>query len=605
MPRPPRTALAAAALLVAAGALSCGGGSTGAADGQAPRNKPKRALAAASPEERQRMLDARFGAVQEIRKGPSPVLFTDVTKDAGVDFIQTNGRSESLYYVEILGTGVAFFDADGDGDMDLFFGNGRRLDPPPEVPPPGSRFYLNDGKGHFTDATQASGLANGGYQMGACAADYDNDGDQDLYVNHFDEKNAFYRNDGKGRFTDIAAKAGVPGGPDTDSSCSWGDVDGDGWVDLFVGYYVDHSVKNNVECREARRDGGGVIRRYCNPKDYKPLHQILYRNKKDGTFEDWSAHAGFGDWTGRALSADFTDFDDDGDLDLFIACDRTSNGFFVNDGTGRFADISVTNGTGLSDEGIAQAGMGSTTGDFDEDGRMDVAATYFEREANGIYRNLGGNQFENIAARSGTARPSFFLLAWGTELFDADLDSHLDWMVVNGHVLPNAEAFREPVAGYAQPKLFFLGRGDGTFENMATAAGPPFATDRVGRGLATADIDGDGDLDVVVSNQHDAPELLRNDSPRDGRHWLMLHPIGTKSNRDAIGTRLTLHHPDGRRLIREVKTGQSYLSQSDMRVHWGLGDASKVPLIEVRWPSGRTSRLENVAADQVLTVREP
>ena len=544
------------------------------------------------------------GVLAASRRGVSPVRFVDVTEEAGITFRHESGRSPEMFYVEPLGSGVIFFDANGDGAPDLYLLNGRRLTGPAQQPAPINSFYANDGKGHFTDATASSGLGDSRYSVGVCGADYDNDGDIDLYVTNFDGPNALYRNDGHGHFTDLAVEAGVEGGLAFDSSCAFADVDGDGLVDLYVDGYVDHSLRNNKICEAKLRDGSGTARRYCVPRDYEPIRDILYRNRGDGTFEDVSETSGIRRAIGRSLGVAFADLDDDGDEDLFVSCDRTPNLYFENIGGGRFREIAMTNGTALSDEGRAQAGMGVATGDYDGDGKLDVAVTYFENESNGLYRNLGGNRFAEMSVRSGTARPSFFLMGWGTEMFDADLDGNLDWMVVNGHFIDNVALFREPVAGYAQPNLFFLNRGDGTLESLESAAGPGLGIEKVSRGLAVADIDGDGDLDVIVSNNNDRPDLLRNDSPREGKHWLMVKTVGTRSNRDGIGARLTVHLP-GKMLVREVHSGQSYLSQSDLRVHLGLGSNSVVPRLEVRWPSGARSVIEIVPADQVLEILEP
>jgi len=557
------------------------------------------------------------------RRGPSPVRFVDATSESGITYVQDNGRSNDFFFVEQMSSGVAFFDADGDGDPDLLFVNGKKILGPPESPAPVNTFYRNDGKGHFTDDTAASGLGDPRYGVGVCCADYDNDGDEDVYVTNFDGPNGLYRNDGTGRFEDVAKQAGVEGKGDMDSACAFADVDGDGLLDLYVGAYADSSLRNNKVCEETRRDGLGKLRRYCPPKEHRPLPDILYHNRGDGTFEDWSGVSGIGSHTGRTLGVAFADYDDDGDPDIFVSCDRSPNLFFVNDGRGRFREIAGTNGTAVSDEGRIQAGMGIATSDFDGDGRIDAAVTYFEKESNGLYRNLGDNRFVQVERDSGSATASFFLMGWGTEFLDADLDGWPDWIVANGHLMDDIPMFREPVAGYEQPLLFYLNRGGGRFESLGEEAGPGLKTGHVGRGLATADIDGDGDCDVVISSLHAPATLLRNDSPRAGRHWLTVRLRGTKSNRDGVGARITVRMPspsgldraggsDGVGdpaspppiLVREIHTGQSYMSQSDLPAHFGLGAAAAVPELTVRWPSGSVTRLTNVKADQVLDIVE-
>jgi hypothetical protein len=530
------------------------------------------------------------------------VRFVDGTEAAGITFRHDKGKSEDRFYVEQICAGAIFFDAEGDGDPDLYLLDGTRVLGPPAGPPPVNTLYLNDGAGRFTDGTAVSGLGDPRYAEGVCGADVDNDGDQDLFVTNFDGPNALYVNDGAGRFADLASAAGVEGGPCLDSSAAFADVDNDGWLDLYVGYYLDHSRENNRVCRAPNRQGV-VKRRYCSVEAYEPLPDIFYRNKGDGSFEDASERFGIAGHLGRTLGVAFADYDDDGDADLFVACDRNANLYYQNVG-GRFEEQALDAGVAVSAAGRNQAGMGVVSGDFDGDQRIDVVVTYFEGEWNGFYRNCGKNRFEDVAARNGTAAASTLLLGWGVEFFDADLDGDLDVLVANGHVVDDIREFRKETAGYEQPNLFYRNDGRGSFISLGPAAGPGLELVKVSRGLAVADVDGDGDLDALVANLDDRPDLLRNDSPHAGRHWLLLRTLGTKSNRDGIGARVIAHLPD-RVLMREVRTGQSYLSQSDLRVHLGLGSTSVVPLLEVRWPSGRTSRLENVPADQVLQVVEP
>ncbi len=535
--------------------------------------------------------------------GSSPVHFVDGTEEAGILFRHDNGRSEDLFYVESIPVGAIFFDAEQDGDADLYLLNGARL-AEPKGALSSDVFYANDGTGHFADATAGSGLGDPSFSEGVSGADYDNDGDQDLYVTNFDAPNALYQNDGRARFRDAASEALVVGGPAFDSSSAFADLDNDGWLDLYVGSYMDHSMSNNPVCAWPKRDGSGPARRYCSVERFQPLPDILYRNRGDGTFEDVSASSGISHSIGRTLGIAFADYDDDGDQDIFVSSDRGANRYYENQGGLRFQEIGMRTGAALSKTGEKQAGMGVASDDFDGDGKIDVAVTYFEEEWNGFYKNLGGHLFTDVAEKNGTSVPSYALLGWGIDFFDADLDSDLDCLIANGHFLDNVHLFREPLAGYEQPLLFFLNDGQGNFESLGTAAGPALETEKVGRGLATADVDNDGDVDALVANLHDRPQLLINRTPRDGKHWLLVRTIGTKSNRDGIGARL-IAHLDGKTLVQEVHSGQSIFSQSDLRVHFGLGASQVVPLLEVRWPSGRVSRLENVAADQILEVIEP
>ncbi len=534
------------------------------------------------------------------RTGPCPIQFVDATAASGVDFVHESGFDErGWFYVEVNGSGVASFDADGDEDVDLYFLSGTRLSGTSEDPLPRSRFFRNTGGGRFSDATDESGLGDARYSQAVCAADYDNDGDLDLYVTHFDEPNALYRNYGIGRFEDVAAAAGVLGRPDAvDAACAFADVDNDGNVDLYVGGCLDHTKEHNQVCA---KDGN---RFYCPPRTYAPLPDLLLRNRGYGTFEDVTARSGLAGLLGRTLGIAFGDWDDDGDADAFVACDNTPNFLLLNDGKGCFRDISEEAGVALSESGGRLSGMGVATGDFDRDGRIDFVATYFEREFNGLYRNLGEMRFENIARQAGTAAASLPMLGWGTVLADLDLDGLPDWVVANGHTQPHVERIGKPLVGYQQPLLVYLNRGDRTFESLDAQAGEVVARRRAGRSLAAADLDGDGDLDLVLNNNHEPAEILANESPHDGRHWLLVKTVGTVSNGAGIGARVVVT-AGGLCQVAEVASGQSFYSQSDLRLHFGLGAATVVDRLTVRWPSGRHSQLDDLAADRLVVVTEP
>ena len=532
------------------------------------------------------------------------VHFVEAASPAGIDFVHERGASPSFYYVEYIGGGALFFDADGDGDPDLYLANGRRLDGPLDAARgPRNRFYENDGQGRFTDATEASGLGDPRYSVGLCAGDYDNDGDVDVYVTNFDGGNALYHNDGTGRFHDVATTAGVTGLPVFDSACAFADVDGDGWLDLYVANYVDHWFDNNKACHGVRLDDRSQMRRYCFPGDYEPLPDTLYRNRGDGTFEDVSAAWGV-DVPGRSLGVAFGDYDNDGDTDLVVACDRSRNLLFENMDGLRFQELGPATGLALSKNGRAKAGMGIACGDVDGDGRLDVTVTYFEDEANGLYRNEGNHQFADVTRSSGVGRSSYEMLGWGVDFLDADLDGDVDLFVANGHIIDNIHLFRKAPSPYLQRNLFYCNDGSGRFQSAGQQAGPAFEREDVSRGLATADVDGDGDLDVLVTNLGRTVELYRNETPRGGRHWLAVRTVGTLSNRDGIGARVTARLADGRELIREVRSGQSYLSQNEQRVHFGLGTTTELPELEVRWPSGSITTLRNIATDQVMEIVE-
>jgi len=527
---------------------------------------------------------------------------TNVTREAGIDFVQDNGRdSGEMFYVEILMAGVVFFDADRDGDPDLYFLNGRPLAGEIPDPVPTNRFYANDGTGFFEDATETSGLGDARYSSGACAGDYDNDGDLDLYVTNFDVANALYENNGEGQFVDVAERAGVEGEPNTPSSSAFADLDNDGWLDLYTGNCLDHSVSNNKPCK-VPKGSDGMRRVYCGPLAFEASTDSLFRNRGDGTFEDITQSSGIGQSSGRTLGVAIADYDDDGDQDIFVACDRSANLLYENLGGASFREVGALSGASLGESGTVQAGMGIVSGDYNGDLRLDVCVTYYAREWNALYRNTGGLRFRDSARKARTLAASRPLMGWGTELFDVDLDGDQDWMVVNGHINPFiGQGGRET---YGQVNLLYENLGDGTFRSLGTRAGRALEADNVSRGLALADIDGDGDLDAVVGNMHGRPELLRNDTPRNGRHWLMVRTVGTISNRDGIGARVRVELVEGTQ-IREVRSGQSYLSHSDLSVHFGLGYEDVVPLLEIRWPSGAKSVLRNVQADRHIEVVEP
>lgn len=532
------------------------------------------------------------------------LAFVERTRASGIDFVRENGPSAEFYLAESFCAGAAFFDAEGDGDQDLYLLNGRDLTRPIDADTPANAFYRNDGLGRFEDESAATGLGDRRYSCGVAAGDVDNDGDVDLYVTNFDGENALFRSQDGLRYEDVAREAGVEGSPRFESSCAFVDIDADGWLDLYVTIYTSTTMEDNPVCRMARRNGGDLIRRYCVPDELDPVPDLLYHNLGDGRFEDVSESSGIASVLGRSLGVACGDYDDDGDQDLFVACDRTPNLLFENRGTGFFVERGFAAGVSHDPGGRPRGGMGTTSADFDGDGHLDVAVTYFEREQNGFYRNLGDQSFTDRGDANGAGPPSYDLVGWGIEFFDIDFDGDLDALLVNGHLIENVSDFREPISSYGQRNLLLRNDGGGLFVSVGAGAGPGLALEHVSRGLATADVDGDGDVDALVCNLFGPPDLLINETPRKGRHWLGVRLVGSTSNRDAIGARIVVETEDGTQL-REVRSGQSYESQSELVARFGLGSRERVRRVGVRWPSGKQSLLEDVPADQVLEIVEP
>ena len=525
------------------------------------------------------------------------VRFTEVGEAAGLDLIVTFGGPRKRYIVERPGTGAAFFDSDGDGDADLYLVNGLTYDQIGRPDAPSNALYRNNGDGTFTDVTRKSGLREGRWGAGAAAADYDNDGDQDLYVTNFGA-NMLYRNNGDGTFTDVAEKAGVA--DDRWSSGGvWLDYDRDGDLDLYVTNHVefDHRKPPKVEkkCVWRGYDVG------CGPLVYTPLPHVLYRNDGDGTFTDVSAAAGMAASPSYGFSAVAGDFDNDGDPDIYVANDSVTNFLWRNNGDGTFTDVGLEAGVAYNEEGREQAGMGVDFGDFNNDGLWDLFVTNFSEDSNTLYRNEGRLFFTDITYTANLGEDSLPFLGWFCKFFDFDNDGDQDLVIANGHVWPEADRF-SVTQGYAQEPLLYANRGDGRFSNVSLAAGKIFSHKAVSRGGAIADYDLDGDLDVVLANIEKRPWLLRNDGG-DRLSWIRFRLQGTRSNRDGIGARIIVRAGGSVQQF-ETRSGDGYISSSDPGAHFGLGVAERADHVEVRWPSGRVDVLENLPARVVYTVRE-
>ena len=523
------------------------------------------------------------------------IVFEDVTTQAGIHFQHINGVTPDKYMVETMGSGGLFFDYDDDGWLDIFLVDGGSVADPGVASRAGHALYRNRGDGTFEDATTASGIAHREYGMGACAADYDNDGRVDLYVTNFGP-NTLYRNAGDGAFTDVTQTAGV-GSPLWSTSCAFADIDNDGDLDLFVVNYVDWGVNNNKFCGDARHQ----IRSYCHPNVFNGLPNVLYRNNGEGTFSDVTREAGVYTMAGKGLGVVFGDYDGDGWRDMFVANDSVPDFLYRNAGDGRFSEVALWAGVAVATDGRPRAGMGTDFGDYDGDGLLDVVVTNLDLETHNLFRNLGDGFFADATFESGVGEATMPFVGFGAVFFDYDNSGQLDLAIANGNVLDNAGDLR-PGATYAQRNLLFRDEGSGRLQEVGLSSGPGFAPEKVSRGLQAGDIDNDGDLDLLVTNNGQTADLLRNGGG-NLNNSLVIRTIGTRSNRDGIGAVLRLR-VGGRTQVREVKGGASYLGQGDLRVHFGLGRASRGDRLEIRWPGGGTDLVEDIEANQIVTIKE-
>jgi hypothetical protein len=522
------------------------------------------------------------------------VRFEHATRAAGIDVAHVNGASDDKYLVETMGSGAVFLDYDNDDWVDLLLVDGGSLADPEVAARARHRLFRNSGRGRFVDVTAASGIRHRDYGMGACAGDVDNDGRVDVYITNYGP-NALYRNAGNGTFADVTRRAGV-GLAGWSTSCAFLDVDRDGDLDLFVVNYLDASKSDNRFCGDPQRR----IRVYCHPLNYTGMPSVLYRNDGNGTFTDISKDAGIAAHVGNGLGVAVGDYDDDGWPDVFVANDAVPNFLFHNDGRGRFTEVGLLAGVAVARDGKARAGMGTEFADYNGDGRLDLMVTNHEFETHSLFRNDGRGVFTDATVESGLSAPTLPYVGFGVAFLDFDNNGDTDLSIANGHVIDNTALFRAGSA-HAQPKLLFRNSGNRRFIQVAGGAGPGFAGAGVGRALVAGDIDNDGDVDLLATNNGAAPDLLRNDGNRG--NGLIVRVVGSRSNRDGIGARITLT-ADGRTQTREVKSGASYLGQHDLRAHFGLGPAARADALSIRWPAGQMETLRDVAAGQIVTVTE-
>jgi len=494
-----------------------------------------------------------------------------------------------------MGAGGLFFDIDNDGWLDVFLADGGSFADPAVARRARHRLYRNRGNGAFEDVTAASGIRHGAYGMGACAGDADNDGLIDLYVTAVGP-NQFYRNAGGGRFTEVP-KAGGADGDSWSTSCAFVDVDRDGYLDIFVTNYVDAPPEKNRFCGVT---GPPPIRDYCHPLIYPPLTSALYRNTGRGTFEDISVSSGVTKYRGNGLGVAISDVDEDGWPDVFVANDSMPNFLFHNERNRTFTERASLAGVAVSSDGKAKAGMGTAFGDFAGNGRLGLVVTNHETEMHSLFLNLGGGLFSDLTIRSGVGLATRPYVGFGVVFVDYDNDTRLDIAIANGHVMANAGQLRAG-AKYAQRNLLLRNTGD-RFVDMREAAGSGFAPELVSRGLAAGDVDNDGDVDLLITNNGAATNLLLNGGSGTA-NAIVVRAMGEKTNRSAIGARLLMTVGQQRQL-REVQSGSSYLGQNDLRAHFGLGRSARADRLEITWPNGVTETVENLAANHVFTIRE-
>lgn len=539
--------------------------------------------------------------------------FVEVSKQAGIHFTLTSGGAEKRYIIEAKGGGgVAWLDYNNDGFPDLFFVNGSTFENWKRGDSPRSALYKNNGDGTFTDVTAGSGLDHTGWGMGVCVGDYDNDGFDDLYVTYYGG-NVLYHNNGDGTFTDVTEKSGVRG-HGWGMGCAFGDYDNDGHLDLYVANYLDVDINQLGEPGSAPNCTYRSIATFCGPRGLPGGRDILFHNKGDGTFEDVTERAGIDPDSYSGLGVVMGDFDRDGRLDIYVANDSTPSSLYHNNGDGTFTDIAVPSGVAYSGEGQEQAGMGVDAADYDNDGWPDLVKGNFSDDTKNLYHNNRDGTFTDLTYPAGLGGVGWLYTTFGAKFLDYDNDGWKDIFIVNGQVFPQIDKYNTGIT-YAERNLLFHNRGPAPgaglkagatneieFDEVGKISGPGLAIQKVSRGLATADYDNDGDLEMVVTNMNDSPDLLRHNH-KNKNHSILVKTIGVKSNRDGIGTEIKIMY--GKMTQYDwVRSGASYLSSSDLRVHFGLGQAAAIERMELHWPSGQIDSVSNPPIDCVLVVKE-
>ena len=547
-----------------------------------------------------------------------PIVFTDVTARAGLLSAKNicGSATNKQYLLEEMGCGVALFDYDNDGWLDIFLVNGTSLEQPQQDQRPTSYLFHNNRDGTFTDVTEKAHLTRSGWGQGCCVGDYDNDGYDDLFVSYWGH-NVLYHNNGDGTFTDVSEQAGVAG-----FGSAWGagscflDYNHDGHLDLFVANYVNFDLAHAPKPGQATYCNYNDIPVPCGPQGFAGGTNILYRNRGDGTFADVSQESGIARPSGPSsmvfvtrnwqaagsygMGAVAADFDNDGWPDIYVACDSAPSLLYRNNHDGTFRETAVAAGCALDENGVALSGMGAAAADYDGDGWLDLARTNFSEQVTTLYRNYGNGAFEDASIKAGLGVNRKYL-GFGLGFFDFDNDGWKDLFLANGHVYSQI-AGRKLHVSYKEPKVLYRNLGTGRFEDVSTKVGPALRAENLGRGCAFGDFDNDGDVDVIVNNLDGPPTLLRNDGGNKN-NWIMIKCIGTRSNRSAIGTRVKVTSGKHSQ-IDEVMSGSSYYSQNDFRLHFGLGRASQADRVEVAWPSGVKESFPNLPANHLYVVQE-
>jgi hypothetical protein len=540
-------------------------------------------------------------ATQKVDDNASIANFVDIAEKAGLTDVNVfGGFNTKKYIIETTGTGVAIFDYDNDGWPDIFIVNGTTLEGFPADQAPTNHLYHNNHDGTFTDVTAKAGLVATGWGQGVCVGDYDNDGWADLYVTYYG-KNRLYHNE-HGVFTEVAEKAGVAGsGKAWGTGCAFVDYNRDGRLDLMVANYVDFNLSTIPTPGEGSSCVWKGVPVMCGPRGLPGAKNILYENRGGGTFADVTAKAHIDQTGGHyAFSVSTFDFDDDGWPDIYVACDSAPSILYHNNRDGTFTDVAVMAGVAFNEDGREQAGMGTTIADYNGDGRLDIFKTNFSDDTPTLYRNDGDGIFSDVTFPAGLGQHTQFL-GWGTMFFDFDNDGWPDLILANGHVYPEVDKFHLG-SGYMEPRLLYHNNGNGTFTDVSATAGSGINAVSSARGLAVGDLWNNGQLSAVINNVYARPSLLVNEAP-SRNHWVAFKTAGTRSNRDGIGAKLTVK-AGKRTLVDEVRSGSSYISQSDLRVHFGLGSTAKLDSVQVRWPSGLVELFNDLSVDAIHTLKE-